>query len=58
MPMDLLNNLHPSFLFLIPFLIIALFNTFFGTKQPKTKEDEYRKLLQYLKRLIDKELRK
>lgn len=56
--MDLLNNLHPSFLFLIPFLIIALFNTFFGTKQPKTKEDEYRKLLQYLKRLIDKELRK
>lgn len=58
MPMDLLiNELHPS-LFLIPFLIIALFNTFFGTKQPKTKEDEYRKLLQHLKRLIDKELRK
>lgn len=55
---QLLQDFPPVLMFLIPLLIIAVIHTWFGSKQPETKEDEYRKLLQKIRDLIDKELRK
>lgn len=55
---QLLKDFPLDLLFLIPFLILAVVHSFFAPKQPETKEDEYRKLLQKIKYLIDKELRK
>ncbi|BCG20767.1 hypothetical protein P7M59_14080 [Vibrio parahaemolyticus] len=55
MPMEILQQLPPLLLILIPILII---NTLFGKPKEKDPKEDYRTVLKKIKNIVDEELRK
>lgn len=53
--MELIQQLPPLLLILIPILII---NTLFGKPKEKAPKEDYRTVLNKIKKIVDEELRK